>query len=99
MEKDLGGKLSSLNVDGGACKNNLLMQIQADLLGCKLLRPVFTETTSLGAVFAAGIGAGIWKSVEEITGVWKLEHEFKPIMNDVERSARLKEWEVAKSKT
>ena len=99
MEKDLGGKLSSLNVDGGACKNNLLMQIQADLLGCKLRRPEFTETTSLGAIFAAGIGAGVWKSVEEITGVWKLEREFTPQMKDFDRLMRLKEWEAAKTKS
>ncbi len=99
MEKDLGGKLSSLNVDGGACKNNLLMQIQADLLGCKLLRPVITETTSLGAVFAAGIGAGIWKSEQEISKVWKLEREFDPKTGEAERVSRLKEWELAKSKT
>lgn len=99
MEKDLGGKLSSLNVDGGACKNNLLMQIQSDLLGCKLRRPQITETTSLGAIFAAGIGAGVWKSVEEITDVWKLEREFSPKMKDFDREMRLKEWESAKSKT
>ncbi len=98
MEKDLGGKLSSLNVDGGACKNNLLMQIQADLLGCKLRRPEFTETTSLGAIFAAGIGAEVWKTVEEITGVWKLEREFAPQMKDFDRLMRLKEWEAAKAK-
>ncbi len=98
MEKDLGGKLSSLNVDGGACKNNLLMQIQADLLGCKLRRPEFTETTSLGAIFAAGIGAEVWKTVEEITGVWKLEREFVPQMKDFDRLMRLKEWEAAKAK-
>jgi len=98
MEKDLGGKLASLNVDGGACKNNLLMQIQSDLLGCKLRRPVITETTSLGAIFAAGIGAGVWKSVEEITSVWKLEREFTPQMKDFDRLMRLKEWEAAKAK-
>lgn len=99
MEKDLGGKLTSLNVDGGACKNNLLMQIQADLLGCKLMRPVITETTSLGAVFAAGIGAGIWKSNQEISSVWKLEREFDSQIDSFERASRLKEWESAKSKT
>jgi len=99
MEKDLGGKLESLNVDGGACKNNLLMQIQADLLGCKLRRPVFTETTSLGAIFAAGIGAGVWSSVADLTNVWTLEREFSPQMKDFDRLMRLKEWEAAKSKT
>lgn len=99
MEKDLGGKLASLNVDGGACKNNLLMQIQSDLLGCKLRRPEITETTSLGAIFAAGIGAGVWANVDEITSVWKLEKEFSPKMKDFDRLMRLKEWEAAKSKT
>lgn len=99
MEKDLGGKLTSLNVDGGACKNNLLMQIQADLLGCNLRRPEITETTSMGAIFAAGIGAGVWNSVEEITNVWKLEREFSPQMKDFDRAMRLKEWEAAKAKT
>lgn len=98
MEKDLGGKLSSLNVDGGASKNNLLMQIQADLLGCKLRRPEFTETTSLGAIFAAGIGAGVWDSVASVEKVWKLEREFLPQMNDFDRLMRLKEWETAKTK-
>lgn len=95
MEKDLGGELESLNVDGGACRNNLLMQIQSDLLGRTLKRPVFTETTSLGAVFAAGLGAGVWTSLSEIKKVWKLEHEFKPEIGLEERSKRLVQWHRA----
>ena len=92
MEKDLGAKLIHLNVDGGACKNNLLMQIQADFLGCRLKRPVFTETTSLGAIFAAGLGVGLWNDLCEIKKVWKLEQEFSPKINEQERTTRLAEW-------
>lgn len=95
MEKDLGRELTSLNVDGGACKNNLLMQIQSDLLGRTLKRPVFTETTSLGAVFAAGLGAGIWTSLDQVQKAWKLEKEFKPEAGLEERSRRLVEWQRA----
>jgi glycerol kinase len=95
MEQDLGGKLKALNVDGGACKNNLLMQIQADLLGCELRRPVFTETTSLGAIFAAGIGAKIWSSFAEIEKAWKLERSFQPQMNEKNRAAHLADWKSA----
>lgn len=98
MEKDLGNELKVLNVDGGACKNNLLMQIQSDLLARNLRRPVFTETTSLGAIFAAGVGAGIWKNLSEIEKVWKLEREFKPEMKDDVRSEKMGEWKIAVKK-
>ena len=93
MEKDLGSKLKMLKVDGGACKNNLLMQMQSDFLGCTVRRPVFTEATSLGAVFAAGMGAGIWASFEDIKRVWKLDREFKPLVSDSARQAKLAEWD------
>jgi len=92
MEKDSGAEFSALNVDGGACKNDLLMQMQSDFLGRALKRPVFTETTSLGAVFAAGIGAGIWTSLNEIEKVWKLEREFRSQMNADARAAKLNDW-------
>ncbi|MBS1959158.1 MAG: glycerol kinase GlpK [Bdellovibrionales bacterium] len=95
MEKDVGREISSLNVDGGACKNNLLMQIQSDLLGRKLKRPAFTETTSLGAVFAAGLGAGIWTSLSEIEKAWELEREFAPETGLEDRSHRLVAWQKA----
>ena len=95
MEADLGGEIRALSVDGGACKNDLLMQIQSDLLGRKLLRPVFAETTSLGAVFAAGIGAGIWSGTGEIRKVWKLERDFQPLISASERAARMQDWKKA----
>ena len=95
MEADLGDEIKTLSVDGGACKNDLLMQIQSDLLGRKLKRPVFTETTALGAVFAAGLGAGVWQSTSEIARVWQLEREFSPAMDTQGRAAKLSEWKRA----
>jgi glycerol kinase len=95
MEKDLGGEIKVLSVDGGACKNNLLMQMQADFLGRKLRRPVFIETTALGAVFAAGIGAGVWGSLKEIEKVWKLDAEFVSKISNEERKTRMSEWKQA----
>lgn len=95
MEKDLGGEIRDLSVDGGACRNNLLMQIQADLLGRRLPRPELTETTAIGAVFAAGLGAGIWKGFEELEKVWRLDREFSPVITLEERSRRLLDWNKA----
>lgn len=95
MQKDLGKPLSSLNVDGGACSNNLLMQFQADILGVELRRPEYTETTSLGAVFAAGLGVGLWSDLHEISQTWKMEKEFLPTMSNSERDQRLKQWDKA----
>ena len=95
MEKDLDGEIQELSVDGGACKNNLLMQIQSDLLGRKIKRPVFTETTILGAIFASGIGAGVWSSPSDVKKVWKLEKEFNPKISSLERDQRFQEWREA----
>lgn len=92
MEKDLGAEIKSLNVDGGASQNALLMQIQADLLGRRLLRPQLTETTALGAIFAAGLGAGVWSDFSELKKVWRLDREFLPSISLEERSRRLKDW-------
>lgn len=92
MEKDLGQPMQTLNVDGGACKNNLLMQIQSDLLGVKLNRPQLVETTSLGAVFAAGVGAKIWLTLHEVKKTWKLEQEFSPRIEKKERDQRYQSW-------
>jgi len=95
MEHDLGHSVKSLSVDGGACKNNLLMQMQADFLGCKLRRPIFIETTALGAVFAAGIGAGVWKNLKDVEKIWKLEREFVPALSSLDRATRLQGWRAA----
>jgi len=95
MQKDLGKPLTSLNVDGGAAANNFLMQFQSDVLGVKLRRPKYLETTSLGAVFAAGLGAGIWTDLSEIEKTWKQDREFDPTMPTSERAKALARWEMA----
>jgi len=66
MEADAGAPIITLNVDGGASRNNFLMQFQADLLGCELRRPQNIETTSLGAAYLAGLAAGFWSGTDEL---------------------------------
>jgi glycerol kinase len=95
MQKDLGKPLTSLNVDGGASANNLMMQFQSDVLGVKLRRPKNLETTSLGAVFAAGLGAGLWTDMQDIERTWKEDRSFVPEMNEKQREETLKRWKLA----
>lgn len=95
MQKDLGKPLARLNVDGGASMNNLLMQFQADLLGVDLYRPKMIETTSLGAIFAAGVGAGVWKDLNDVRKSWKEDKVFKSSITDEERALALTRWQKA----
>lgn len=78
MEEDLGNPLAVVRVDGGAAANNLLMQIQADLLGTTIRRPRMLETTGFGAAFLAGLGVGFWEDRETLRKVWSLDREFEP---------------------
>ena len=78
MQKDANTNFSVLKVDGGASQNNLLLQIQANVLNTKVVRPEITETTALGAAFFAGLAVGFWKSQEEIQTVWKENAQFHP---------------------
>ena len=78
MQKDAGVTLKELKVDGGASRNNLLMQFQADVLGTSVIRPTVTETTALGAAYLAGLAVGYWESVEHIKSQWGVEKEFNP---------------------
>ena len=80
MQKDAGVLLASLKVDGGASRNNLLMQFQADLLGASVVRPEVTETTALGAAYLAGLAVGFWSSLDELRSQWKAERVFSPEM-------------------
>lgn len=82
MQKDAGVVFSSLKVDGGASKNNLLLQIQADLLNAEVIRPSTTETTALGVAFLAGLGTRFWKDQEELKKIWQKEAAFQPIQNE-----------------
>lgn len=99
MQKDSGMLLSELKVDGGASRNNLLMQFQADLLGCEVIRPTVTETTALGAAYLAGLGAGIWKSVEDLAGKWKAESTFSRTCACSDMETRKQEWHKAVQRT
>jgi len=95
MEADAGIKLKELRVDGGACKNNLLMQFQADLLNVPVVRPRIAETTALGAAYLAGLAVGFWKNQQEIAGQWQQDHRFTPAMKAPQRKQLTAGWAKA----
>lgn len=95
MRLDSGHPLASFKVDGGAAANDLLLQFQADLLGVPVVRPRNLQTTSLGAAFLGGLGAGVWQSPEEIRRVWKADRTFKPRMKPETRERHLAKWRRA----
>jgi glycerol kinase len=95
MQKDALIELTELRVDGGAARNDLLMQYQADVLGVPVVRPVVTETTALGAAYLAGLAVGFWNSQEEIAAQWKMQRRFEPMMAPSERAERLAVWRKA----
>ena len=95
MARDAGFALKELRVDGGACRNNLLMQMQADFLGVPVVRPQVTETTALGAAYLAGLATGFWSGADEITAQWAVERRFEPAMADAHRAAKLARWRQA----
>ena len=99
MAKDMNDRLTELKVDGGASRNNLLMQFQADLLGIDVVRPKITETTAIGAAYLAGLGVGYWDSVDELRRQWKVERTFTPNLDsETVRTAR-EGWADAISRT
>ena len=95
MEQDSGIPLEVLRVDGGAARNDTLLQFQADLLGIPVVRPAHTETTALGAAFLAGLAVGFWKSPEEIQAHWKVDKEFRPQRSKTEMGKLLSRWHEA----
>jgi glycerol kinase len=99
MEHDLGRRMKPLRVDGGAAANDLLMQIQADVLGRKLIRPQLIETTVAGASYLAGLGVGLWQSTAEIQTIWQVEREFAVTMSAAARRKRLASWNAALQRT
>jgi glycerol kinase len=99
MEEGSGVKLSALKVDGGACKNNFLMQFQSDIIGAKVQRPECVETTAMGASYLAGLAVGFWSSKQDVIKNWALDREFEPNMDAATREAELKQWKKAVSKT
>ncbi|AZZ36156.1 glycerol kinase [Bdellovibrio sp. qaytius] len=95
MQKDLGKKIKKLRVDGGASANNLLMQLQADYLQTQVDRPQQIETTSMGAAYLAGIGAGVWNSTAEINKIWKIDRSFNATIKKKDLALRQKSWAKA----
>ncbi|OIR07049.1 glycerol kinase [mine drainage metagenome] len=95
MEADSKISIKELRVDGGATANNLLMQFQSDILNCKVVRPVVTETTALGAAYLAGLAVGYWKNMEEIQQQWLMEKTFVSSMNDEQRNQLSNGWKKA----
>ncbi|MEG0377330.1 MAG: glycerol kinase GlpK [Eubacterium sp.] len=92
MERCSGVKLKELKVDGGAAENDFIMQFQADLLGCDVIRPKDIETTSLGACYLAGLGCGIWNDQNEIRALWEVERVFTPQIGEDERQELYSKW-------
>ncbi len=95
MEADAGISIKELRVDGGATANNLLMQFQCDMLDTKVVRPVITETTAIGAAYLAGLAIGFWKDLEEIQAQWQMETVFHSKMDDKKRSELSSGWKKA----
>jgi glycerol kinase len=95
MAKDSGVDPSELRVDGGAAVNNLLMQIQANAINKKVVRPVITETTALGAAYLAGLAVGFWNDIEEIKHQWQEDRVFEPDINSSDFSKVIANWNKA----
>lgn len=92
MRQDAGCAFNELRVDGGAARNDLLLQFQADILGAPVLRPTNTETTAFGAAALAGLGVGLWQSESELASLWSLDRRFEPGMNAGDAAARRARW-------
>ena len=95
MQKDAACPVTEVRADGGAARNNLLMQFQADLLGVAVVRPKVTETTALGAAYLAGLALGFWESRDEIAAQWVADRRFEPAMNTAQRDELLARWSRA----
>jgi glycerol kinase len=95
MLKDSHLKLKELRVDGGACKNNLLMQFQADMLKVRINRPRVVETTAMGAAYLAGLQVGFWKSSAEINRIRRVDKVFSPKMKEEARKKLWTGWKKA----
>lgn len=95
MEEDAGCKIKALKVDGGASRNGLLMQFQSDIIGAKVIRPIISETTALGAAFLAGLAVGFWKNKEEIESSFYISEEYEPRIEAEERDKLYKGWKRA----
>lgn len=99
MIQDSGISITEMRVDGGAAKNNFLMQFQSDILDIEIKRPKVSETTALGAAYLAGLATGFWESIEDIKANWLLDESYKPKMAEPEREKLYTGWQKAVSAT
>jgi glycerol kinase len=95
MQKDASCPVAEVRADGGAARNDMLMQFQADLLGVPVVRPKVTETTALGAAYLAGLALDFWSSRDEIAAQWQAERRFEPAMSVERRRELLARWSRA----
>jgi glycerol kinase len=95
MQRDAAQTLTQVRVVGGAARNDLLMQFQADVMGVPVVRPVITETTALGAAYLAGLATGFWSCTDEIASLWTAERKFEPSMSRGRRDELVGEWRRA----
>ena len=95
MVKDSGIDISSLKVDGGASRNNFLLQFQSDITNTEVIRPQLVETTAMGAAFLAGLATGFWKNMDELKSIWIEDRVFVSNMVDEERKTLYKGWQKA----
>jgi glycerol kinase len=95
MDRDSGLRLSALRVDGGASRNDFLMQLQADILGVPVIRPTVSETTALGAAYAAGLAVGVWDSLDAIRPHWQVDRTFEPQVSEARRDDAYGVWKRA----
>ena len=98
MAEDAGQAVTELKVDGGACRNDFLMQFQADIINCVVKRPAITETTALGVAYLAGLAVNYWSSKEEIAQRWHAQQQFAPQMEQTVRDENCRGWQKAVSK-
>ena len=99
MHQDSGVELQALKVDGGMVRNELLMQFQADVLGVPVIRPRVSETTALGAAYAAGLAVGFWKNTDEMRANWGIDKTWQPAASDRARTKLYAEWKKAVTRT
>ena len=99
MEEGSGVKLAALKVDGGACKNNFMMQFQSDIINAPVHRPVCVETTAMGASYLAGLAVGFWDSKQDVIKNWAIDKEFTTKMDEATRAKELKGWKQAVNST
>jgi glycerol kinase len=99
MVTDSGVRLDVLKVDGGATVNNTLMQLQADILGVPVVRPVVAETTALGAAYAAGLAVGVWTDLDDLRKNWKKDRQWDPRWSSDQRDSAYAGWQKALQRT